>query len=104
MNRNSTRLPLNSIQAAFFLLSIHNWPATVDVIVFGGICLSPGPSFSGRVGCEGSMFVSIASPGRTNVSVAIVVDMQRRKRRLMSSLRKLSALSVGLISKGSNWR
>jgi hypothetical protein len=73
--------------------------------VFGGICLSPGPSFSGKVGCEGSIFVSIASPGRMKVSVVIVVDMQERKRRLMSSLQKYQPRLVGLnVLKGFNWR
>ncbi len=56
----------------------------MDVIVFGGICRSPGPSFRGRVGCEGRISVLIVSPGRTKVSVAIVVV----GRRLMLGLRR----------------
>ena len=64
-----TRPPLNSIQAAFFLLSVHSWPATVGVMVLGGKCRSPGPSFKGNVGCEGKVSESRLSPGRTNLSM-----------------------------------
>jgi len=68
-----TRLPLNSIQTAFFLLSVQSWPATVGVMVFGGMCRRPGPSLRGNFGCEGRDAGSRISPGSTNVSVAMVL-------------------------------
>ena len=68
-----TRPPLNSTQTAFFLLSVHSWPATVGVMVFGGMCRSPGPSLSGSFGCDGRDSGSSSSPGRTKRSIAIVV-------------------------------
>jgi hypothetical protein len=40
--------------------------------VFGGICLNPGPSLRGFVGCEGRTFESSSSPGSTKVPVAIL--------------------------------
>ena len=54
-----TRPPLNSTHIEFFLVSVHNCPATTGVMVFGGMCLRPGPSLIGRVGCEGSNSGSI---------------------------------------------
>jgi hypothetical protein len=68
-----TRLPLNSTQTAFFLLSVQSWPATVGVMVFGGMCRRPGPSLRGNLGCEGSDAGFRVSPGSTNVSVAIML-------------------------------
>jgi len=72
--RDHTRLPLNSTQTAFFLLSVQSCPATVGVIVFGGICRKPGPSLRGNFGCEGRHAGSRVSPGSTNVSVAIALS------------------------------
>jgi hypothetical protein len=73
LREEHTRLPLNSTQTAFFRLSVQTWPATAEVMVFGGMCRRPGPSLRGRVGCDGRDPGSSESPGRTKVSVAIIV-------------------------------
>src|SRR5690242_10690025 len=70
-----TRPPLNSTQTAFFLLFVHSCPATVGVMVFGGICRKPGPSFRGNVGCDGSEDGSNSCPGRTNIVAAIGIQL-----------------------------
>jgi len=74
--RDRLTLPLlNSIQAAFFLLSVAKAPAMVVVIVFGGMCCRPGPRvrvFFLPVG-TGRASRGISSPGRT--MVVVVVDM-----------------------------
>jgi hypothetical protein len=77
--RKSTRPLLNSIDAAFFLLSVTSAPAMVVTTVDGGMCRSPGPSFNvlrfpvpvGRI-CAG-----ISSPGRTSVAIIITVERLR---------------------------
>jgi hypothetical protein len=73
--RKLTLPVLNSIQAAFFLLSVAKAPAIVHVIVLGGTCRRPGPSVRvfffpvglGRASC------GISSPGMT-----IVVEVAMR--------------------------
>ena len=63
---------------AFFLLSIHNDPAIVGVMVEGGTCRSPGPNLRGTEGLEGigRMSEESSSPGRTNVCVAILLNVK----------------------------
>jgi hypothetical protein len=72
-----TRPALYSTQTAFFFWSVQRSPATVGTIMFGGMCLSPGPSFKGNFGCEGKDEGSRRSPGRTKIDVAIVVLRKR---------------------------
>lgn len=57
--------PLYSTHNEFFLLSVTSCPATVGRMVLGGMCRSPGPSWSAFLGCEGICEGSIVSPGRT---------------------------------------
>lgn len=67
---------LDSIQAAFFLLSVTSAPAIVVVMVFGGMCRRPGPSVSVfflPVGVGQAAWGS-SSPGRTTVADAAIAD------------------------------
>ena len=65
-----TRPLLFSTQMAFFLWSMRKGPARVVVIVDGGVCRNPGPSFRGTEGLDGTgrMSEGMVSPGRTIVS------------------------------------
>ncbi len=69
----STLPLLFSTQIAFFLWSMHSWPARTEVMVDGGVWRRPGPSFSGRDGLEGTgrMSGEMISPGSTSVWMAI---------------------------------
>lgn len=58
-----TRPPLCSTHMAPLRLSVQSWPATTGVIVLGGICRSPGPSFI--VPLLGRSSESMESPGNT---------------------------------------
>jgi hypothetical protein len=71
----STRPLLNSIDAAFFLLSVTSAPAMVVTTVEGGMCRSPGPSFNVlRFPVPvGRMCAGISSPGRTSVAIILAV-------------------------------
>lgn len=60
-----TRPPLYSTHIEFFLRSVTSCPATVGRMVLGGMCRSPGPSWSAFLGCDGIFEGSIVSPGRT---------------------------------------
>ena len=53
---------------------MHSEPATVGVIIPGGTWRNPGPSLSVEEGFDGvgSTSEEISSPGKTNVSVAII--------------------------------
>lgn len=64
---------LFSTHIAFFLRSIHKSPATVLVMVDGGVCLSPGPSLSGSDDFWGTGRTSSerTSPGITRLWEAI---------------------------------
>lgn len=69
-----TRPLFDSIQAAFFLLSVTRAPPMVAEIVVGGICRSPGPKvrvFFFPVGV-GKASLGISSPGRTMVIAAAI--------------------------------
>lgn len=70
---------LYSTEAAFFLSSVANAPATVAATVLGGMCRRPGP----RVNIFflpvplGSAWCGILSPGRTSVaSAAMARELQ----------------------------
>ena len=49
----------------------------MGVIIEGGICRKPGPSFNGTEGLEekGKMLEPIVSPGRTSNWVAMASDL-----------------------------
>ena len=66
---------LCSTQIAFFLLSIPNEPARVDVTVAGGVWRRPGPSLSACLGFEGigRMEEGRTSPGSTTAGAVISV-------------------------------
>lgn len=74
--RGGFTLPLlNSIEAAFFLLSVTRAPAMVAVTVSGGIWRRPGPIvnvFFLPVPCGKALF-GISSPGRTIVGETAMV-------------------------------
>jgi hypothetical protein len=61
-------------------------------MVLGGMCRSPGPSFSGRVGCDGTEAVSIIFPGRTNLSndEAMIVEC-------CSAVERMKSLQFSLV-------
>lgn len=66
--RMLTRPPLFSTQIAFLRLSMYSEPAMVGVMVEGGICRRPGPSFRGMEGFGdvGRRSEGISSPGNTS--------------------------------------
>lgn len=68
-----TRPALCSTQIAFFLRSIWTEPAREAVIVDGGTCRRPGPSFMEMEGLreDGSASIEMLSPGRTRVVMMI---------------------------------
>lgn len=72
-----TRPDVFSIHIAFFFCSIFRVPARVEVIVEGGVWWSPGPSFRWREGSEGvgRRYGEMTSPGKTRVSVAMVLRL-----------------------------
>lgn len=70
-----TRPPLLSTQIAFLRLSMQSAPAMVGVIVEGGMCRRPGPSFKGMEGLVdvGRRSEGISSPGNTSCVAIIVI-------------------------------
>lgn len=64
---NNTRFPLPSIHNACLRSSMLSSPALWTVIISGGVCVNPGPTFNVVFAFGGGGIVGRGSPGNTNI-------------------------------------